>query len=339
MLSILKIGILKKIQTRYEAVEDARILKEVSGGVLSRNYILESKNRKFFLKQYHIDSIDKIKEIHTVKFFFANGGIPVVLPIRMRTGDYVFKYENEFYSMFPFVCGKILSYAGRSPKALASAGAMLGKVHSLSKDRCPKIVRNHEKGYSKIRFISELAEVRKKLSGVSRKTKFDKIAQKTLDLKECLARENTAVYEDLRLKNDHIIHGDYHGGNIFFDENNEVIWVFDLEKTEISPRVLELVRSMDFLSFSSGYKKKNFENARTYLSAYRSVYPIEDEEIIRGLKALYLKKVHSLWVKKEHYLNDNNRVDSFLEINLKMLEYYSENLPRLIEILLPGSVR
>lgn len=333
-MSLLEDGILNKVRTLYHVSKDANILKEVETGHLSHNYILSGRNIKLFLKQYRFDNIEDIKNIHAVKFFFAKGGIPVVLPIQTNTGDYIFEYKDIFYSLFSFVYGKIISRINPSPKAFASAGIMLGKIHSLSKNGYPNIVRNHERGFSREKFLSKLAQVREKMNLVLKKTDFDLVALKVLELKEYLVDENTTTYEELLLKNDHIIHGDYHDKNIFYDNKNEVSWVFDLERAGVSPRVLELLRSIDFICLTSEYEEKNFEYARIYLLAYRSIYPIEDDEIIRGLKALYLKKAHSLWIEKEHYLNANTRVDLFIKTDLLMLRYYSRNMHQLAEKLL-----
>jgi Ser/Thr protein kinase RdoA (MazF antagonist) len=325
------LAVLEKIRDLYEIAGKAELLEKVNSGYLSQNFILQNGSNKLFLKQYRFDDFEKIKEIHRVKLFFSNGGIPIILPIQHNEGDLIFEHDGKFYSLFPFVEGKIIRRAERSRKAFDSTGAMLAEIHILSKNGHPDIIHDYAKGWKKKKFLSEAKNVRRKIETFLNKTDFDKLALSTLDYKTDLVKQNKLQYEKLNLRNDHIIHGDYHGQNIFYDENDEIKYVFDIEKTEVAPRVLEIVRSMDFMCFSNNYEVKNFEDANAYLAAYNKVYPLSKNELIRGMKAYYLKKTHSLWIEKEHYLKNNFRVDVFLEGELLMLRYYSRNFDKFTE--------
>lgn len=317
--------VLEKIRKLYGVAEKAELFEKVKDGYMSQNFILQNDGTKLFLKQYRFDNLEKIKEIHRAKFFFASGNIPVILPIQDNEGDYIFDHAGKFYSLFPFVEGKIIRRADRSQKAFESAGQMLAKIHTLSKNGHPDIVHDQTKGWKKESFLPEAQEIKQKIETILVKTDFDKLALDTLQFKIKLVTENSLRYEELNLHNDHIIHGDYHGQNIFYDESDEVKYVFDIEKTTVSPRVLEIVRSMDFMCFSNNYESENFEDANIYLAAYNKIYPITKDELERGIKAYYIKKAHSLWIEREHYINNNLRVDCFLEGELLMLKYFSQN--------------
>ncbi|MDP2684702.1 MAG: phosphotransferase [bacterium] len=322
--------VLKNIRKLYSVAEKAKLFAKVENGYLSQNFILQNNDNKLFLKQYRFDDLKKIKEIHQTKFFFANGNIPVILPIQNKKGDFIFEQGKKFYSLFPFVEGRIIQRVGRSRKAFKSAGQMLAKIHTLTKNGHPDIIHNYAKGWKKEEFLSEAKTIKQRIEATLVKTDFDKLALDTLEHKLKLVSENNLRYEKFNLCNDHIIHGDYHGQNIFYDENDEVKYVFDIEKTKISPRVLEIARSMDFMCFSNNYEAKNFEDANTYLAAYNNIYPISKGNLIQGIKAYYLKKAHSLWIEREHYININLRVDCFLEGELLMLKYYSQNFDEFV---------
>lgn len=317
--------VLKKIRKLYGIAEKAELFEKVKDGYLSQNFVLQNDGIKLFLKQYRFDNLEKIKETHRAKFFFASGDIPVILPVQNNASDYIFEHAGKFYSLFPFVEGRIIQRAERSRKVFESAGRMLAKIHILSKQGYPDIIHDYAKGWKKKDFLSEAEAIKQKIETASMKTDFDKLALGILQYKIKLVAENDLRYEELNLKNDHIIHGDYHGRNIFYDENDEVKYVFDIEKTQISPRVLEIARSMDFMCFSNNYEAENFEDANNYLVAYNEVYPINKDELVRGFRAYYIKKAHSLWIEREHYVDNNLRVDCFLEGELLMLKYYSQN--------------
>ncbi|MEK6935269.1 MAG: phosphotransferase, partial [Nanoarchaeota archaeon] len=266
--------VLEKIQKLYGIAKKVELFEKMRDGYLSQNFILQNGGTKLFLKQYRFDNLEKIKEIHRAKFFFASGNIPVILPIQNNEGDYIFEHAKKYYSLFPFVEGRIIQRTERSRKAFESAGKMLAEIHILSKQGYPDIIHDYVKGWKKEEFLSEAETIKQRIETTSVKTNFDKLALETLQCKIKLVAENNLRYEELNLKNDHIIHGDYHGRNIFYDENDEVKYVFDIEKTTVSPRVLEIVRSMDFMCFSNNYEAKNFEDANFYLAAFNKIYPI-----------------------------------------------------------------
>lgn len=323
--------VLEKIRKLYGVADKAEFFENVEAGYLSQNFILKNDGNKLFLKQYRFDDIEKIKEIHQVKFFFASGGIPVILPIQNNLGEYIFENKEKFYSLFPFVEGRIIRRIDRSNIAFESAGKMLGKIHSLSKNGYPDILHDYAKGWKKEEFLSEAQTIKEKVEAIESKTNFDKLALDILEFKLGLVAENDLKYDELNLKNDHIIHGDYHGQNIFYDDNDEVKFVFDIEKTEVAPRVLEIARSMDFMCFSNNYEQENFDDANVYLAAYNTIYAISRDELERGIKAYYLKKAHSLWIEREHYTNGNMRVDVFLKGEFLMLKYYSQNFDEFVK--------
>lgn len=322
---------LEKIRVLYREAENARLTEKINGGYLSHNFILQGDNAKLFLKQYRFVSLEKIKEIHRVKFFFKDGGVPIILPIKNNIGEYIFEDGGRFYALFPFVEGNIIRRKDRSPKAFASAGRMLGRIHALSKNGFPRIIDICDKEWNKQTFLEKAEAMKEKIEAIPKKEHFAKLALETLNCKIRLAEENEICYEDLGLRKDHIIHGDYHGQNIFYDDNDEVQNIFDIEKTEVSPRTVEIARAIDYMCFSNDYTAKSFDDARTFLSAYNEIYPLSTTELAHGVKAHYLKKAHSIWIEEEHYTHENFRVDCFLEGELLMLRYYPENFNEFID--------
>ena len=57
--------------------------EKVAKGFLSENHILTSSSAsaKYFLKKYRFDDIARIHEVHAVKRYFAERGLPVILPV------------------------------------------------------------------------------------------------------------------------------------------------------------------------------------------------------------------------------------------------------------------
>lgn len=311
-------------------LSNLEFISKVTEGYLSNNFVIENDGKKYFLKQYRYTDLEKIKEIHRVKFFFSEGGIPVILPLKNRAGDFISPIDGKFYSLFPFIEGRIIRRKGRSDKAFASAGEMLARIHLLSINGIPDITSSYFNFWSKEEFFAELKLVEEAMKIERAEDPFDTPARESMAYKADLAEKNTIFFEDLNLHRDHIIHGDYHGNNLFYDESDAVQWVFDIEKATIAPRSFELARCIDFMCFAGNFEEENFADARVFLSSYSATYPIEKKEVEAGFTAFYLKLVYNLWVEKEHYLDKNNRVDLFLESDLVKLKYYSKHLGEFI---------
>ncbi len=306
--------------------------EKVTKGFLSDNYFLSDGQTKFFLKKYRFDNSSRIAEVHASKKYFADGGIPIILPIPLLDGKTFFEYEAGYYALFPFVEGKHSERGELTESAIISLGQMLGKIHLLGKESKLIIddwfkIENEEKTFKKIE------DILFKISEVSSLSDFDKVALENVQMKKKLLLKNTITFESLGLARDHLIHGDYLDHNVFFDERGNVKWVFDLEKTSYSPRTYELFRSMVCSLLSADITDIDLENAKKYIDAYSSVYPISKDEIKRGLQLYFVKIIHGFWVESEHYLKGNTRVDHFLFDDRKRIKYLSENLDSLVEIL------
>lgn len=298
--------------------------EKVKKGSLSENHILIDGDTRYFLKQYAPDAKEKVEEIQSVKRYFSDGNIPVILPITNKEGSTYFSFEDGCYALFPFVLDKQLSGKELTETAIVSLGEMLGKIHLLGRDaKLPVSGKfkpwNKEKSLAKIELV--INEIQKKTNFDD----FDESALKSLNLKKQLVQENTVVYEDLNLSSDHLIHGDYTDHNVFFGGNDKISWVFDFEKTSYSPRTHELFKCMMYSFLCDDLSEENISRAKLYLDSYRKTYPISEDELTRGLKLYYLKSIHGLWSESEHYLNDNHRVDKFLGTDFPRIDNLSEH--------------
>ena len=210
---------------------------------------------------------------------------------------------------------------------------MLAKIHLLGKTTILKNtdkfkIENETKTLEKIENI--LVEINKK----DYLTDFDKLALENIGLKKKLLEKNILTMESLGFSCDHLIHGDYSDQNIFFDKVGEVSHVFDFEKTNYSPRVYELFRSMFYGFLINSGKAQDLNGAKKYLDAYSNIYPISKDEIKRGLQLYFVKIIHGFWVESEHYLKGSTRVDHFLKDDLNRIKYFSENLEEVTNFLI-----
>ena len=305
------------------------------GGYLSENYIVGGKERKYFLKQYrsHYSEQD-IKNIHKVKKYLSENGIPVVLPINSKNNESFISYNTRYFALFPFIEAKSIKPEKASTVAVKSMARMQAKIHLLSRKELPMIHEKETSVWDGNKALEKGEILLKIVLNIKKLNKFDKMALKYIKFKLKLIKANNITPQSIGLENDHLIHGDFHGLNLFFDDDDEVKYVFDLEKTVIAPRSYELARAMDYICLNDF----NFKKAGIYLSTYREIYPMSDVEFRKGFLFYYLKGVHTFWIEEFHYLDNFTRTDVFYKGDNEKLEHFSEDIDGVIDKIVSSSV-
>lgn len=100
--------------------------------------------------------------------------------------------------------------------------------------------------------------------------------------------------------------------------------------TRNEPRTLELFRSATYSFLNTNFNDVSIKDIKLYIKSYTEVYPITKDDLKNGVMAHYIKLMHSFWVEKEHYFNNNTRPDLFLDVNYKRLKFLSERFEDLI---------
>lgn len=326
------------MQTIFQTIKELYGLElhsseKVTKGFLSENYVLFSADEKYFLKKYRFDKEGRIKEVHAAKQYFSENSIPVILPIVTQENKTYFFFENGYYALFPFVEGKQFERGDFSEKAIMSLGVMLANIHLVGKG--VEVANNDafsvptlEKSLEKIEVILGVINSKEVLD------QFDLDALRSIELKKQLLVKHNATVKEVLLPNDHLIHGDYLDQNVFFNDQDEVSFVFDFEKTNYSPRTYELFRSMMYSFLDLTKLELSFTRMKIYFDAYVGVYPINDDEVLKGLELFQLKAQHDFWVESEHYLKNSTRVDQFLNNAYYRVRYLDENFDTLLNKLL-----
>jgi len=299
------------------------IVEKITGGFLSENYTLADGSTKYFLKKHrHVDRT-QVEEVCQAEQFFAQGGVPVILPVPTLQGDVFFEYEHSYYSLYPFVEGHHIERGRLTESAAITLGSTLGVLHKQGKESTLPIAEQFN-AWDKEKFLSKAAAVEAEIAKENPLSEFGAMVLDNLRLKKQCVLENTVTYDQLGLSNDHLIHGDYFCDNVFFDEYDRLNYVFDFEKTQYAPPMYELFRSF-FVSFLSVPNQENLVLAKKYVNAYLGVYPFPKETVRNSFTAAYLKQIHSIWIEEEHYLKNSTRPDSLLPSQFACNQYYVQN--------------
>jgi Ser/Thr protein kinase RdoA (MazF antagonist) len=303
------------------------LVEKVRKGFLSENYVLTDGSRRYFLKKYLYTREGKIKEIHQAKKFFAEGQIPVILPFIAEDDASFFNLRGRFYALFPFVEGKEYLRGTLTQKATESLGAMLGRIHSRGKESHIAAEKTF-KPWNKGETLQQLEQIFERIQSVKNQSDFDQLALDSLNMKRNVIESNQIIYNSQSLPSDHLIHGDYMAENVFFNEKDEVSFVFDWEKIQYAPRTFELFRSLFVTFINEAEGVLDLKKSKQYVDSYRASYSVSPQELQQGFDAAYLRSMLSLWVEGEHYLQNNFRPDSLYPSECKRNRFLYKNLAK-----------
>lgn len=301
------------------------IHEKIKGGYLTDNYLLNDGKKRFFLKKYRGDDRDRICEIHKAKFYFASNDIPIILPIKDVDGGTFFYYQKNYYALFPYIERDLIPRSKQNEKTLKSLSSMLGKIHLVSGDHGLIDIKKANVSWDIEKFYHECEYFLVLIDRVN--DPFNKYAKKHIELKKSLSRRIDRIPDDIKLKCDHVLHGDYHEHNVFY-RGQSVSDVYDLEKSGIGPRVFEVIRMIDLVAFNYDFEPKNYIHAKILFDTYDGIYSISKQEWHDGLLAYYYKFFTNLWILRTHYIEKNNRPDTFLINGLEGLEYLNKNFEK-----------
>ena len=326
----------EKVLDLYRDVGEIVESKKVTEGYLSNNRIISNKNQKFFLKQYEQGyTIEHIESIFKASEFFSSKNLPIIMPIKNSLKQLYFQIDSDIYALFPFVESNTVDRYHIKKENIISLAETLAKIHLLSSNGVPIQIDRYQKTANKEKFLNIHAEIMDVLKAKKELNKFDKLALKSLELKKSTVTSSSDTEnQSISTYFNHLLHGDYHEKNMFFDRFGKVEYIFDLDKTKIGNRLSELIRSMDYICLNTDYHStKNLEKAKLYIHTYRKIYPFDKKDFEIALKEYYVKHAHSLWIESTHYLENSNRVDHLLQYEINTLDYLPKNFEKFIKIL------
>ncbi len=309
---------LERIKELYDL--DLSLVEKISEGFLSENYVLANGGIQYFLKKHRHTNSDRVESVCLAEQFFAEGNVPIILPFPTQQGECFFERAGSFYSLYPFVEGRRIERGKLTEAAAVSLGSTLAGLHRRGKDSALEISDRFGAWNTK-KFLASAAMIENEIAKEKPLSAFGAMVLDSLRLKKEAILKDAIPYDQLRLPSNHLTHGDYFCDNVFFDHNDHITHIFDLEKTQYAPPLYELFRSL-FVSFFSIPNQENLTLAKRYADAYLSAYPFPKDIVKDSLTAAYLKQIHSLWIEEEHYLKHNNRPDDLLPSQYACNQFY-----------------
>ena len=317
--------ILQSLETRY-GLQPLQFVRSVEEGVLSDNIVVRERERLLFFKTYNQKYENTwIETVHRVKQLFADNDIPVILPLTNREHTTLFEESGRIHALFPFVEGKHVTRGNISPTALRSMGTILGKIHRIGSQKISFEVQEQTMDWNMQKNLDTVTEILAIIEQKPTLDAFDTQALPYLRAQLAYMQELTQVAPSFDFNADHLIHGDYHDANLFFNKDDTVKHVFDWEKTRISDRRHELLRAISLSIFNGTYSDDRFEQATHFLKAYTEQYPITPDSLAKAWEWFSYLQVRGTWLISEHYLKHNTRADKYLQSSIATFDYVSKH--------------
>lgn len=326
--------VLEYIKENYHIINPRLVGKiDPNRGLTSENIIIaDEQENKYFIKIFHRKrDIDQIQDIGDVKQYFASQGVPVIESLRNKHGNKIGYSKGKFFKVRPFI-NKVELNSLPSDKAVRSMGEVLARIHLAGKGQTHLTSRKIER-WDIDKFLKQASTLLYIISEIPHKTEYDHTALEFLQLKIDLASDCKIKFEDLQLSEDTLCHGDFHVQNVFFDHNDNVIYVFDFERAFKGSPFAELARAMLFICFDlnipelNNISDVNFNRAKSFLGSYYQLNPFSIEDLQKGLQWFYWSMlVCSTWPLEKHYLENSSHADVFVPKRLNRLKYISQNL-------------
>lgn len=315
---------------RYRFQKISSIEKEDNVG-----WVITADKKTFLLKEIYF--VSRIKHLlYEISFcnYLAKCGFPAQRIQKTETGSFIMKHNDSIFYLIEYTKGAYIPTSNKelSIKQLIEAGKTLGKLHQLSVDyKGPKY---HKIPFNSKKTLIKLAKISNEIGLKPNTNSFDILAKLVIEKKIAFILKNP--FESLTfLSQEQLMnHGDFHAGNLVFNETDEVIAVLDFEFCSEISRLWDIAWALTWLS-----KVNNTEafsgildplKAKSFLQGYEGLIPITEDERISLKNLLISSSYHSTYLLEQIY------VKKIKEIKLSLCQNEEEWLwlPNNIDTLL-----
>ncbi len=292
--------------------------ERLAEGVLNLNYKLYTNHGTYFTKGIRSKKQDSIHLVAKIERLMKDASVPAVAMMSTRTGDLFADIDGQRFTLYPFVeSDRSHSY---SEEDYHRMGKELARIHKVTAESVPsdldlKSIKNND--------IQETSEILKSfkerilIKDIQDET--DALFLKYINLKLGIL---DALKDSLEIfdHKSHILHGDYHSGNLLIDKDSrEIVGICDWEKTELGSRAYEVARSA-ILFFED--LETEIGQFRAFIQGYQSQYPISRQELIDGFTFRAKAMVKSKWMEDLYYNNGDTRSNHFVEKDIERLQFF-----------------
>ncbi len=210
----------------------------IERGYVNDKWLVEAERGLYLLKRRHtsLRKLALVQAQHALVRHLRRQGFPAPALVRSRSGNTFLVHGGEVYEMQEYVPGAPFDVA--KPAHLTAAARMLGAYHNAVRGFGHPALQRTAERYGAI----ALSRIVKALLAEWRPAMMPEIETQVRRLDEHL-RDLEGRFLELTHLPGRVIHGDYHGANLVFQEQR-VVAVVDYDLAHWCTRVLEVAEAI-----------------------------------------------------------------------------------------------
>ncbi|MDQ2800488.1 MAG: phosphotransferase, partial [Armatimonadota bacterium] len=278
-------------------------------GTVNRTVLAQTENGAYAFRSYLRPDRARVEWEHKIIARADTGGIPVCRPLPLPDGGTFVERGGHFYALFPLATGQQISRDNLGMSEVAAAGRCLARIHRRLADFPAEQARPKLLAFDTAETLALIPRLEAAIRAQETLTELDQAALLQLAGRRQWLEQATGDDALMRLRlaglPQQVVHGDFQETNLFF-AGNEVSAVIDWDQSGLAARAWEVMRALDLMLRLAP------EPCRVFLSAYRNVYALPDEELDEAAACYGVLADRNLWVYEAVYLDGNERVRQFL---------------------------
>lgn len=223
--------------------------------------------------------------------------------LKTRDGQLFVKVNEHAFCLVEYVEGAFRpsSTTPLSEPQLVAAGVRLAELHRLASFyEGPSEHRLPFRGSRSLELFGKIASV---IRTKRIRDHFDELALVAIEKKSEEVIKRPFEHQEFMYGSTIVNHGDYHSGNIVFDDANRVVAVLDFEYCTKMPRTWDLAWAMSWLGrrrFTEAFNGAlDLKRVKTFLSSYERCLPLSQGERL-GLIDLFVSSCYHTTFLLEH---------------------------------------
>ena len=305
-------------------------LEVAPGGLLNQNLFARTALGAYFLKGYRYADPEPLKREHALVRFAVDAGLPALAPLATPAGETYLRVGGRWWAVFPRLESAHLSTDVLTVQHARDLGRTLGRLHSMLAT-FPESGRSRFPSWplwDEARAVAEMAEYE---GIIRRRPALDPFDQHTLSsfgFRRTLLGGAVPPADSFAGLPAHLLHGDFHLGNLFWSPDDRVDSIIDWELARNGPRAWELIRALDLCLGLEREIDGSAERLIAFVHGYAGVAPLSQQECEAMPDLYWASRIHSLWVYEEHYRRGSARSDRLAMQDVELLHWLAASRPR-----------
>lgn len=273
MASLFKVA--NHVLTKSYGLKNIKRIEKIDSIGPNINLLIYTEYDRYILQHSFLEP-HEIKRKLDFTLIFKNNGIPVNEILSDNNGNRIISSNSGSWMLKKYLNGTLFTM--NSYSQIKSAAIMLAKIHRIPFENTQyNFISDHDPYHWLTNFSGEIKllenEVIESASLYSIKRILDTI-------------ENTYTIKEYFELPRAVVHGDYHGRNLLF-ENNKISGVLDFDTTGISAKVVDVAEGAFLMGrIKNGGYEFNIKAVREFLVNYEKNITMTEEEA-RAIKVIF----------------------------------------------------